>query len=90
MPSDLERSKLLRSALPFGEDTADVRLLQGGSRIRVSFDDRRRHKLAESCDLRGNVAEHVRVGGWRYQPGREGRHAGGGDAGWCGQHRRHG
>jgi hypothetical protein len=49
-----------------------VRLLQGGGRIRVAFDDPDlvseaglvpAMELAESCDLHGIVAEHVRIDG---------------------------
>jgi Transposase DDE domain group 1 len=49
-----------------------VRLLQGGGRLRVAFDDPNlvsdsglvpAMELAESCDLHGIVAEHVRIDG---------------------------
>jgi hypothetical protein len=51
-----------------------VRLLQGGGRLRASFDDPNlvshaglvpAMELAESCDLQGIIAEHVRIAGHR-------------------------
>ena len=71
MPSELERSKLLKLRSSVREGL-EARLLHGGGRLRVAFDDPDlvshsglvpAMELAESCDLHGIVAEHVRVDG---------------------------
>ena len=82
MPSELERSKLLKLRSSVREGTLEVRLLHGGGRLRVAFDDPDlvshsglvpAMELAESCDLHGIVAEHVRVDGHKGVPTPVGR-----------------
>lgn len=74
MPSELERSKLLKLRSSVREGTLEVRLLHGGGRLRAAFDDPAlvsyaglvpAMELAESCDLHGIVAEHIRIDGHR-------------------------
>ena len=80
MPSELGRSKFLKLHPPVREGTFEVRLLRAVGAARVAFDDPNlvshaglvpAMELAESCDLHGIVAEHVRI------PGHRGANAGG-------------
>jgi hypothetical protein len=74
MPSELGRLKFLTLQHSHSEGTVEVRLLQGGGRLRVAFDDPNlvshsglvpAMELAESCDLHGTVGERVRIDGHR-------------------------